>query len=221
MLAGYGDARVAMELARGFRKERTIYALQPPLATPEANASLGDLVEEYTTSLRRCQPSGPYHLGGYSAGGLMALEIARRLSAQGEQVGLLAILDPLFAHYRHLAIAGFTAMKRAVDRIPPSATKRFRILRILTAMVRDEALAFHLRALNGHRPAPYRGRIDLFWTRTPFPLRPPRALSQWRAIGGGGLVVHPAPGTHHSFMRPPHVYHLARTLDAMIDVPRG
>jgi thioesterase domain-containing protein len=219
VLAGYGDARVAMEFARGFRRERTIYALQPPIATAETTANLHDVIEEYTASLRRCQPSGPYHLGGYSAGGLMALEIARRLSEQGEDVRLLAILDPLFAHYRHLAIAGFNVMKRAVDGLHPSMTRRLRILRILTAMVRDEALAFHLRALNGHRPAPYRGRIDLFWTRTPFPLRPPRALAEWRAIGGGGLVVHQAPGTHHSFMRPPHVHQLAQALDAMIDAP--
>ena len=148
----------------------------------------------------------------------MALEIARRLSTQGEDVRLLAILDPLFAHYRNLASVGFSAMKQAIDGIPWPVRRRFRTLRILTAMVRDEALAFHLRALNGHRPAPYPGRIDLFWTRTPFPLRPPRALAQWRAIGGGGLVVHTAPGTHHSFMRPPHVHQLARELDAMIDV---
>lgn len=220
MVAGYGDARVAMDFARGFRNERTIYVLQPPLATPDARANLREVVEEYTTSLRCHQPSGPYHLGGYSAGGLIALEIARRLSVHGEEVRVLAILDPLFAHYRNLAVAGFNAMKRTIDVMPASVTKRFRILRILTAMVRDDALAFHLRALNGHRPAPYPGRIDLFWTRTPFPLRPPRALAQWRAIGGGGLVVHTLPGTHHSFMRPPHVQQLARTLDSLIDADR-
>jgi thioesterase domain-containing protein len=217
VLAGYGDARVAMELARGFRRERTIYALQPPLATAEVTPSLDDVVDEYTTSLRRCQPSGPYHLGGYSAGGLMALAIARRLLEQGQDVCLLAIMDPLFAHYRKLAVVGFNAMKRVVDGVPPSVTRRSRLLRILTAMVHDDALAFHLRALNGHRPGPYAGRIDLFWTRTPFPLRPPRALAEWRAIGGARLVVHKAPGTHHSFMRPPHVHQLARALDAMID----
>lgn len=220
VLAGYGDARVAVELARGFRKERTVYALQPPEARG-THPSLHEVVDEYASSLRECQPEGPYHIGGYSAGGLIALEIARRLRQQGHEVGVVAVLDPLFARYRNIAVAGYRAMKWTVESVSPAVARRFRILRILNAMVRDEALAFHLHALNGHRPLPYPGEIHLFWTRTPFPLRPPRAMSHWRAIGGGGLIVHRAPGTHHSFMRPPHVQCLASTLDAMIDRRRA
>jgi thioesterase domain-containing protein len=220
VVAGYGDARVALDLARGFRQERTVYVLQPPDAGG-VDHSLRAVIDEYAASLQRCQPSGPYHLGGYSAGGLIALEIGRRLMEAGERVELLAIFDPLFADYGDLAVFGYRAMKRGIDALNPAITRRSRLLRILTAMVRDEALAFHLRALQGHRPAPYPGTIHLFWTRTPFPLRPPRALSRWRAIGGDGLIVHRAPGTHHSFMRPPHVHRLAGTLDAMMDGHRA
>jgi pristinamycin I synthase-3/4 len=47
----------------------------------------------YAEHIRRVAPHGPYHLLGWSAGGLIAHEIAVRLQAAGEQVGLLAVLD--------------------------------------------------------------------------------------------------------------------------------
>ncbi|HVR96715.1 MAG TPA: thioesterase domain-containing protein, partial [Thermoanaerobaculia bacterium] len=39
------------------------------------------------------QPAGPYFLGGWSMGGVVAYEMARQLEAQGERVALLAMLD--------------------------------------------------------------------------------------------------------------------------------
>jgi acetoacetyl-CoA synthetase len=47
----------------------------------------------YVAAIREAQPSGPYALAGYSFGGLVAYEMARRLRAGGEQVELLALLD--------------------------------------------------------------------------------------------------------------------------------
>ena len=48
-----------------------------------------------TTSARyeTFQPEGPYQLGGWSMGGVVAFEMAQQLHAQGQQIGLLALLD--------------------------------------------------------------------------------------------------------------------------------
>ena len=43
--------------------------------------------------LRRDQPEGPYHLAGFSGGGITAYEIAQQLSAAGQEVGSLILLD--------------------------------------------------------------------------------------------------------------------------------
>jgi thioesterase domain-containing protein len=43
--------------------------------------------------IRVVQPEGPYAIGGWSFGGLVALEMAQQLSARGEGVALLALLD--------------------------------------------------------------------------------------------------------------------------------
>jgi thioesterase domain-containing protein len=43
--------------------------------------------------MRTIQPRGPFYLAGYSLGGVVAFEMAHQLSAQGEEVALLALLD--------------------------------------------------------------------------------------------------------------------------------
>ncbi|GAB4212335.1 MAG: hypothetical protein OHK0022_48020 [Roseiflexaceae bacterium] len=60
---------------------------QQPDATIEAMA------ERYVRAMRGVQPHGPYALGGWSIGGVVALEMAQQLVRQGEQVALLAVLD--------------------------------------------------------------------------------------------------------------------------------
>src|SRR5258708_14783093 len=51
------------------------------------------MAEWYLLAVRRVQPKGPYLLGGWSFGGLVAFEMAQRLDALGETVALLALLD--------------------------------------------------------------------------------------------------------------------------------
>ncbi len=56
-------------------------------------ASVEVLARDYLAQVRAVQPRGPYLLGGWSFGGLVAYEMARLLQAEGEPVGLLALLD--------------------------------------------------------------------------------------------------------------------------------
>jgi pimeloyl-ACP methyl ester carboxylesterase len=62
---------------------------QPPLTRIE------DIAAYYIKALRKVQPSGPYFLGGWSFGGLVAFEMAQQLMRGGHQVALLALLDAL------------------------------------------------------------------------------------------------------------------------------
>jgi len=52
-----------------------------------------DLASHYVRALREFQREGPYHIGGWSFGGFVAFEMARQLSAAGDQVGMLVMLD--------------------------------------------------------------------------------------------------------------------------------
>jgi amino acid adenylation domain-containing protein len=74
---------------------RPIYGLQPPGLTEPGRLpdDVERLAEEYLVKIRSVQPRGPYHLLGWSFGGLVAHSLALRLTEQGERVALLALLD--------------------------------------------------------------------------------------------------------------------------------
>ena len=67
--------------ARGLARQ------EPTHPTVEAMAA------EYLTAVKARQPQGPYYLCGYSFGGLVAFEMAQRLLAAGDEVGLVALFD--------------------------------------------------------------------------------------------------------------------------------
>ena len=62
---------------------------EPPLDSIEDMAAL------YVKAIRTHQPHGPYLLGGYSGGGMIALEMARVLAAEGDRAGLVVLFDTL------------------------------------------------------------------------------------------------------------------------------
>lgn len=82
------------ELARRL-EGRPFWALEAPGVDggEEPVASVEALAERYLTALRTLRPRGPYLLGGWSFGGLVAYEMARRLAEEGEEVPALALLD--------------------------------------------------------------------------------------------------------------------------------
>jgi thioesterase domain-containing protein len=56
-------------------------------------AEVEPLAAGHLEAIRAVQPAGPYTLGGWSFGGLVAFEMALRLRAEGHDVGVLALLD--------------------------------------------------------------------------------------------------------------------------------
>ncbi|MFJ9041559.1 amino acid adenylation domain-containing protein [Streptomyces sp. NPDC102406] len=92
---GVGLALSYLPLARYIGPEYPLYGLQSPSVV--AGAPLPESIEEnaaaYVKLIREVRPEGPYHLFGWSYGGLLAYEIAVQLRAAGQEVGLLANLD--------------------------------------------------------------------------------------------------------------------------------
>ncbi|MGH6879023.1 MAG: alpha/beta fold hydrolase [Rhizomicrobium sp.] len=98
----HGIGGTVVELAalgRKIRISEPVYALQaqgidgalPPLDTIEGMTGL------YLDRVRQMQPQGPYWLCGYSFGGLVALEMARRLACEHEEIASLIMMDA-YAH---------------------------------------------------------------------------------------------------------------------------
>lgn len=82
-------------LARALGSDQPVWGVQArglhPGETP--HTSIGAMVDDYLAALDGVHPGGPWHLIGYSMGGVLAVEAARRLAAAGEEVGLVGLLD--------------------------------------------------------------------------------------------------------------------------------
>jgi len=53
----------------------------------------------FTREVRNLQPNGPYHIIGFCDGGYIAYEMAQRLTAEGQQIGFLGIVDCVDPHF--------------------------------------------------------------------------------------------------------------------------
>jgi thioesterase domain-containing protein len=92
-----GDVVCFAELARELGPDQPFYGLRARGLDGEEppHTRVEDMAAHYLAEVRRLQPEGPYHLGGFSSGVLIALEMAQQLVAGGQRVGLLACLDRL------------------------------------------------------------------------------------------------------------------------------
>ncbi|HZF40852.1 MAG TPA: amino acid adenylation domain-containing protein [Blastocatellia bacterium] len=84
-----------LELANRLSQDRPFYAFQSRglydgLAP---HTSIRDMATDYLAELREAQPQGPYLLGGWSMGGVVAFEMAHQLEKIEEQVELLTMVD--------------------------------------------------------------------------------------------------------------------------------
>ncbi|MFY1824898.1 alpha/beta fold hydrolase [Myxococcus fulvus] len=82
-------------LSRWMGTEHPVYAFQSPgLDGAEAPLeNMDELVRRYVAALRAVRPEGPYVLGGWSMGGVVAFQMARELERQGQRVEQLVLLD--------------------------------------------------------------------------------------------------------------------------------
>ncbi len=90
-----GIAWCYRDLARSLSPRRTVYGLQAPALDPHVAvpASIDALAADYTQRIQAVRPHGPYHLAGWSVGGIIAQAMAAHLHAAGSEVGLLALFD--------------------------------------------------------------------------------------------------------------------------------
>ena len=92
---GDGETLLYANLARRMPEGLGVYGLEP-LGTdrcPILHTRIPEMAAHYAKTIREVQPEGPYFLGGMCAGGTIAFETALQLNAQGQAIGLVALLD--------------------------------------------------------------------------------------------------------------------------------
>lgn len=109
----------------------------------EFHHSIGEMAQCYVDAMRLVQPDGPYRLLGWSLGGVVAHEIARRIEEMGGCVEVLFILDSRFDMF------GRAAEEMSEDEIIGEAAEAFGL--DVTSSSASEVEAAILRAMIGQR----------------------------------------------------------------------
>jgi len=90
-----GNVLCYVDLARRLGSDQLFYGLQSVglNGKQEPLTSIEDMATHYVKALRNVQPKGPYFLGGWSLGGVIAFEMAHQLRQQDCEIALLVLLD--------------------------------------------------------------------------------------------------------------------------------
>ncbi len=98
--AAGGDVLCYQPMLQHLAAETPMYGFcrsELPNQRVPAFASTEQLADDYVMRLVQRQPIGPYHLAGWSSGGLVAMEVALRLEALGHTVAVIALIDTMLA----------------------------------------------------------------------------------------------------------------------------
>jgi acetoacetyl-CoA synthetase len=95
---GDGDPRGLFPLAARIQNHRASVGVVfcQPDKDGRLPRSIEVMAERSYSAIRAFQPRGPYHLVGYSFGGLVAIEVAKLLREANEEIALLGLIDTLF-----------------------------------------------------------------------------------------------------------------------------
>jgi thioesterase domain-containing protein len=168
------------------------------------HTSIEAMAADYLREIKRRQPNGPYYVCGYSFGGLVAFEIARRLSESGDEVGLVGLFDTRMSPVRWPLRAWLSIVARRIAHLAAAPSIAIRgPRRAFSARwggIRVTASA--LIASAKYHPGRYRGQLTLF---SPAGREPglPSLESIWRKHTRTVAVVETA-GTHATMLSTLH-----------------
>ncbi len=204
-------------LARHIGPDRPVYGLPPRGldGRQPAQTSVEAMADFAIGQMRTIQPAGPYHLVGFCGGGVLAFEVARQLRSQGEEVGLLALVDsPMPARWAGM-LEDLGAPKErwrlVQERVYAITLNALRMPRLRRLKGVGES---HRWALWSYRPRPLDGRILLINPRDDPRVR--RSERNWRPLAREGVDVALLPGKHGDLVKEPGVALLAERIDAYL-----
>ena len=240
-VSSYGDDPAFMfsDLAQSLGADQPFYGLWVPDDEP---FSFPLLAARHVEEIQRIQPNGPYIVGGFSFGGVVAFEVARQLRAKNEEIALLVLFETVCPNLQQ-DLRLFDDAQLA-ERIVRGYDRNFRVPE---AVGIDEKLTYILDYLKTSNLIPsnkdlqafktflgiwrrradytaetYNGEVVLFRTRGSSMLNenlihmpPPRSVAM-ESLGWStvarALNIISVPGQHSNFMFLPHAPTVAAKL---------
>jgi amino acid adenylation domain-containing protein len=215
-----------LDLGRFLSMDQPFYGilLGFEVRTELPDKSFAEIASVVLGEIRRVQPRGPYYLGGYCFGAVLAFEIALQLRKQGEEIAYFSMFEasaplslgslrrPRFEKLRYRILR----LRKTISTHPfVVAAKSFE--RILDDLrLRFLGLAGD-RPFSDFKPRRFDGPVDLFLCReSPYRLIPERDARLGWAQWCTSLNVKEVPGNHITMLREPLVRALAPMVDEQI-----
>ncbi|WP_406694054.1 amino acid adenylation domain-containing protein [Singulisphaera sp. Ch08] len=239
-----GNVLCYHELARHLGADRPVFGLQAAGLEGDqpAETRLGLMAARYLEAIREIQPEGPYHLGGWSLGGVVAFEMARQLQAQGQQIATLILIDSQTIAGAlggvgqvtddQIAAAFLLDLTRASGGSAESkpgedwgdlVNQGARIAEQLAAEFGQERLErlqavfkANFLALADYAPEPFAGRLVLIRAQGHLADGLFDSTMGWGALATEGVTTHVLPGDHYALLKTPTVEALAKIVEAEI-----
>jgi len=235
---GDGGVIFYRNLSRYLSPDRPLLAIESPALRSGEEIrveSVESIAKGYLALIRGRQKRGPYFLGGYSFGGLVAYEMARQLVGAGETVALLALFDTPNPAEPGRPYTFSERLVRAWNRHPEkgifgrlvSIGIRLLLGRASSTWVnrapakpRDARIArlceAHLESLEAYRPGPYPGSLTLFKASIPDEILKLPDDYGWGSIVGSIEVID-VPGRHLDLFEPGNAERFGVELARVID----
>ena len=179
--------------------------------------SVESIARHFISELKQARPHGPYLLCGYSFGGIVAYEMAQQLTAMGDEVPYLAVLDTYSPALHGKAIASdlkfYDPLKKSLMR---SLVNRF--LKnggtVPTRLRNFHIIDTYDRAAMSYTARPYKGKLTVFKAEHSWG---PNEMG-WESLAKGGLDVRIVPGDHYTVIEEPNVGQLAKEIGKQLAV---
>ncbi|WP_274622325.1 type I polyketide synthase [Myxococcus fulvus] len=206
-----------LPLVRHLDEEQPVYGIQARGVEGEVppDTRIEDMALHYLELVRGLQPEGPYLFCGSSMGGTVAFDMARRLTALGQRVDLLAMLDTPSddgGTVRHSEPVTDDFVLDYVKKLSPEMSDAF------VRMNQENGGSFlrlwraHNEALLRYAAQPVDTRILYFRASVRDHLIPHHPEYGWIGKARGGIEIHEVEGNHLTMSLEPHVARLASLL---------
>ncbi|HEY7944242.1 MAG TPA: amino acid adenylation domain-containing protein [Casimicrobiaceae bacterium] len=186
------------KLARALGDDQPFYAVHPhgliDTAVPD---TIEAMAAERLPAVRAARPRGPYVLGGHCAGGMVALEIARQLVREGEEVVCVVMIDTVAPQPPKLVFPGIS-----VGAELPRPRRR-NAARSPDGNAGGNTIARYRDVVRRYSPEPYAGRLVVLRPESHGDTRPAMG---WTAFSPQAQTI-VVPGDHHTV--------ITRHIDAM------
>lgn len=219
------------DLPRKLGEDQPLYFLRYGMAAEGNEHSITlpkikSLAHHYIIEMQRIQPKGPYHLIGFSFGGIVAYEMAVQLLANGERVNFLGLLDS-YLDFDELPTPWYGKIRRILRQSPARllGVVKGKIENLLPSKY-DSGFWPHFYTSEpddvcqaGYQIPNYARGVTLFQGEEWDSILRRYALPEvrWKALLGDKLKTEHITGSHFHIFEEPHVNVLAAKITACMD----